>query len=73
MITTRIDWDGKQNIVVLIRVDGAAMHELVRMPLDDFMTLGATRYAIELALERAGLGLAALLPESARAEAPDPE
>ena len=50
MVSTTIDWDGRQNVVVLS--DGK---QTMRIPLDDFLQLKATRYVIELALERADL------------------
>jgi hypothetical protein len=49
MITTIIDWDGKQNVVVIM--DGT---QAIRVPLDEFIELPAVRYVMDLAVEQAG-------------------
>jgi hypothetical protein len=46
MVTTIIDWDGKQNVVVI--TDGT---QTIRVPLDAFIELPAVQYVIELANE----------------------
>lgn len=74
MKNATLHWTGKHwNVIVSEespRTDGTVQ---IIFTLDEFMALPATRYVTELTLERAGLGLAALLPGRARAEAPDPE
>lgn len=47
---TRIDWDRGANWVILAK-DGA---EIARMTLDEWMELGAVRYAAEEIMQRAG-------------------
>jgi len=46
MFKAIIDWDGKQNVVVI--TDGQST---MRIPLDDFIALPAVRYVMELAVE----------------------
>lgn len=53
-IRTRIDWDGRQNVVVLT-ING----QDTRIPLDAWLRLGAVRYAAELLKEKLDLGLVA--------------
>ena len=65
MITTVIEWDGRQNIVS-IRDDAA----VIDIPLEAFLKLPAVRYVIELALEQADLLPSARLPESHPARVP---
>jgi hypothetical protein len=50
MITTVIEWDGRQNIVS-IRDDAA----VIDIPLDTFLKLPAVRYVIAVAVEQADL------------------
>ena len=52
MFNALIEWDGKQNVVVI--TDG---QNTMRIPLDDFIALPTVRYVTELAVERAGLEL----------------
>ena len=47
---TRMDWDRGHNWVILTK-DGA---EVARMTLDDWMGLGAVRYAAEELMQQAG-------------------
>jgi hypothetical protein len=49
MFTSIIDWDGKQNMVVIM--DG---QNTVRVPLDDFIELSAVQYVIELQASETG-------------------
>lgn len=51
--STRIDWDQGHNWVILMR-DGA---EIARMKLDDWMELGAVRYAAEEFTQKVGHSL----------------
>ena len=50
MITTVIEWDGRQN-VVSIRDDAA----VIDIPLEAFLKLPAVRYVIAVAVEQADL------------------
>ena len=65
MITSKIDWDGKQNIVVI--GDGTVT---LRISLDDFIDLRAVQYVTELALEKADLALPPRPLRREKAEAP---
>jgi hypothetical protein len=52
MVTALMHWDGKQNVVIIN--DGKST---ILIPLDQFLALPAVRYVMELAIERADLGL----------------
>jgi hypothetical protein len=60
MFTSKIIWDGKQNIVVISHSEGS-----INIPLDDFLELKAVRYVIELAQEQTDLGLVPKAPQPA--------
>ena len=65
MITSKMEWNGKQWIVVIS--NGSIGF---RIPLDDFINLNAVRYVTELALEKADLALPPRPLRREKAEAP---
>jgi len=57
MVTAVITWDGKQNIVIVR--EGETQ---IRIPLDDFLTLPAVKYAIDLVPTRAAKRVKVVAP-----------